>query len=151
MSKTRERTLSSPKSPRDLARAEWEARTIPDPRPGRGTIVQPWRRMDKVSAWIEWGMHDPKTFELKMVMRDKDSKGGAGRPLLEFLKELCDRHGLVMCGNATPAWPHQIGKDVKTEFESIARRYRELGFQVLVFENWQIQRLRYPKAAGVPG
>jgi len=127
---------------RAAAKAEWEGLTKEDPQPGRRGASQPWRRLDHVRAWIDWDHPKPDTFTL-LNFRRIDGQKGDGARILEILKDLCDRHHLVMIGTIAPQRDEQIGNDKEADFLSLARYYEGQGIQVIGALTSSPQ-LRYP-------
>jgi hypothetical protein len=123
------------------AQLDWENATRDDPQASPGGGVQPWRRLGPVRAWLEWE-GDDQSFTLQNISRDPASPLGSGKEMLDLIKSLCDRYGLVVKGMVAPQRSGQLPNASDGDFESLAQRYEELGFHIERAER-SIQ-LRYP-------
>ena len=93
----------------DAAKQEWESETEPNPLPGRKGVEQPFRRLEKAIAWVEF----PRTglVQFKKIESLPCAARGDATRLLKLLTDICDRYGLTIEGNPEPYPPSASSKD----------------------------------------
>ncbi len=130
--------VASASAAKIAAQQEWESLTQPDPRQAPLGGTQNWRRLGTVSAWLEW--EGPgNSFSLENIL--SEGPRGAGRTILNVIKNLCDRHRLTVVGVVSPQRPYQTPRASQQDYESLAKMYEKQGFHV---ERGRRTTLQYP-------
>jgi len=123
------------KTPLQHAQQEWEDNTTPHPKEhfyenGKKQGTDEFRKRGQAIALVNWGCED---IEITKLEKLPGAGKGAANPLVNFLKELANKHHIRISCQVRPYTPDKPFPDepIITEQEKLEAWYEKHGFQLI--------------------
>jgi len=108
----------------------------------RTTYGKQFREKNGAIAWIEFIGSEAW---LKKIEKLPSSPSGAGKGLLKFILDICNKYNLTLKGNAEPYDPYSKKEPTREECDNLKRWYESCGVIVRKGEN-NIPQILYAKS-----
>ena len=126
------------------ARQKWEQNTTPFPKVhyiGKTPSNDAFRQFGQAIAWLEWNSDYIVITKIEALQ----TRQGAAKQLIEFLKGLADEYGVRLFGNAVvypPDPPVPVGMLLSQQ--QLEAWYKKLGFQLRKIGGTGVTAIWYP-------